>query len=297
MQSNTKAYLALAVVCVVWGTTYFALLIGVKSFPAFLFSGIRQVTAGVILLAALFFFGKLKFTWSQFLHQSLPGILMISIGNGVIGWSEREIPSGLAALIVSILPVYIVLINFIFKIDRKKLNAYIIIGLIIGCIGVVLIFRDNLKDIINPAYFWSMTACFAACLAWSFGGIYAKHKPSTGHVLTNAAIQMFSGGAFLLIMSLFLDDYSELATVTMDSIWALFYLIVFGSLIAYTCFVYALDKLPVTIASLYAYINPIIAILLGYFLLNEPLTILTILALVTVLSGVFLINKGFQKQK
>jgi len=296
MQTRTKAYLALAVVCVVWGTTYIALLIGVKTFPPFLFSGIRQTVAGVVLLIALFLFGKLKFTWSQFLHQSVPGILMISLGNGIIGWSERQIPSGLAALIVSILPVYIVLINFVFKIDRKKLNTDIIAGLAVGCVGIVLIFRDNLKDLVNPEYLFSMTACFVACLAWSFGSIYAKHKPSTGSVLTNAAIQMFSGGICLLVMSLFLDDYAELATVTKESIWALVYLIVFGSLITYTCFVYALDKLPVGVASLYAYVNPVIAIILGYLFLNEQLTWLTVAALTTVLGGVYFINRGFQKQ-
>lgn len=297
MQTHTKAYIALAVVCVVWGTTYFALLIGVKSFPPFLFSGIRQITAGIVILLALAMLKKLAFTWKQFLHQSVPGILMISLGNGVIGWAERQIPSGLAAMIVSILPVYIVIINYIFKFDTKKLNKPITLGLLVSCVGIVLIFRDNLRDLVNPIYFFSMMMCFAACLAWSFGSIYAKNKPSTGNVLTNAAIQMFSGGAFLLIMSPFLDDYSELSTITAQSIWALIYLILFGSIVAYSCFVYALDKLPVGVASLYAYVNPVIALILGYFLLNEQLTIITLLALLTVLLGVYLINRGYQQQK
>lgn len=292
-----KAYAALIVVCIVWGTTYYALLIGVETFPPFLFSGIRQLTAGVILLTALKLSGNLKFTRSDFLHQSVPGILMIAFGNGVIGWCERYIPSGLAALIVSILPVYIVIINYVSGADKRKPNNSIIIGLLLGCIGIFLMFRGNLKDLVNPEYLAGMLLSFIACLAWASGSVYAKHKPSTGNVLTNAALQMFSGGAMLFIMSSFLDDYSELQSITPESIWSLVYLTVFGSILAYTCFVYALDKLPIGVASLYAYINPFIALLLGYFLLDESITWITILALVVTLGGVYYINRGYQLQR
>lgn len=292
-----KAYAALIVVCIVWGTTYYALLIGVETFPPFLFSGIRQLTAGVILLTALKLSGNLKFTRSDFLHQSVPGILMITLGNGIIGWSERYIPSGLAALIVSILPVYIVGINYLSGADKRKPNNSILIGLLLGCTGIFLMFRDNLKDIVNPEYFVGMLVAFIACLAWAFGSIYAKSKPSTANVLTNAAIQMFSGGVGLFVLSFFLDNYSELQTITTESLWALVYLTVFGSILAYTCFVYALDKLPIGVASLYAYINPFIALLLGYFLLDESITWITVLALVVTLGGVYYINRGYQLQR
>lgn len=293
-----KAYLALAVVSVVWGTTYYALRIGVITFPPFLFSGIRQAAAGGILLLWLQTSGKLKgISKKDVLYQAIPGILMIAMGNGVIGWSERYIPSGLAALITSILPVYIVGINYISGADKKVPNAGIITGLLLGCLGIFLIFKDNVKDLANPEYFLGMIVAFAACLAWASGSVYAKHKPTKTSVLTNAAIQMMSGGVVLLGMSLFLDDFSELQSVTPESIWALLYLIVFGSLLAYTCFVYALEKLPIGVASLYAYINPFIALLLGYFLLGEQLTWITGLALVAALSGVYAINRGYQKQK
>lgn len=289
------AYIALAIVCVLWGTTYYALLIGVETFPPFLFSAIRQATAGLVLLVALKLLGKLKFTKSDFLHQSIPGVLMITLGNGVIGWSERYIPSGLAALIVSILPVYIVGINYLTGADKRRPNNAIFIGLLLGCIGVFLMFRDNLKDLVNPNYLNGMLIAFLACLAWAFGSIYAKSKPSSANVLTNAAIQMFSGGVGLFLMSVFLDDYSELTTVTSESLWALAYLTVFGSIITYSCFVYALAKLPLGVVSLYAYINPFIALLLGFAFLDETITWITGLALIATLSGVYYINKGYQK--
>lgn len=291
------AYIALAVVCVVWGTTYYALLIGVETFPPFLFSAIRQLTAGLVLLIALKLFGKLKFTASNFIHQSIPGILMITLGNGVIGWAERYIPSGLAALIVSILPVYIVTINFAIGADKRRPNNSILFGLLLGCTGIFLMFRDNLKDIINPQYLIGMLVAFTACLAWAFGSIYAKSRPSSANVLTNAAIQMFSGGVGLFILSFFMDDYSELQSVTAESIWALVYLTVFGSIIAYTCFVYALEQLPLGIASLYAYVNPFIALILGYLFLGESITWITGMALIVTLGGVYYINRGYQLQK
>ncbi len=199
-------------------------------------------------------------------------------------------------MIVSILPIYVVGINYLSGIDKRKPNKLIIIGLLLGCVGVALIFRDNLKDIVNPEYLLGMIVCFSACLTWAIGSIYAKQKPSSSGVLTNAALQMFCGGVMLLFMSPFLDNYSELQNVSVNSIWALIYLIIFGSLIAYTSFVYALSKLPVGVASLYAYINPFIALLLGYLWLEESITYLTVLALITALTGVYCINKGYQIQ-
>ncbi len=296
-RSLLGAYIALIVVCVVWGTTYYALLIGVETFPPFLFSAIRQLTAGLFIMISLKFLGKLKFSKSDFIHQSIPGILMISLGNGVIGWAERYIPSGLAALIVSILPVYIVGINFFTGADKQKPNRSILLGLLLGCIGIFLMFRDNLKDLINPQYLLGMIVAFLACLAWAFGSVYAKAKPSTANVLTNASIQMLSGGIGLFVMSFFLDDYSELKSITSESLWALAYLTVFGSIITYSCFVYALQKLPLGVASLYAYVNPFIALLLGFFLLNESITWVTGLALIAALTGIYYINKGYQLQK
>jgi len=296
-KNNGKAYLALAVVCIVWGTTYLALRVGVLAFPPFLFSAIRQVSAGIILLAGLGISGKLKIRKQDFLLQLVPGVLMIALGNGVIGWSERYIPSGLAALIVSVLPVYVVGINYVSGIDKKRPNYFIVLGLIFGCSGIGLMFRDNLSDLFNPEYLLGMLIAFSSCLAWAIGSVYVKHKPSNNNVLTNAAIQMFIGGIVLLLMSFTLDDYSELKNLTLESVWALVYLTLFGSVLAYSCFVYTLKELPIGVASLYAYVNPFIALFLGFLILGESLTWITLLALAAVLTGMYLINKGYKIQK
>ena len=165
-----------------------------------------------------------------------------------------------------------------------------------GCLGIILIFRDNLKDIANPEYFLGMLIAFGACLAWASGSVFSKFKIlNHKNVFQNAALQLLTGGIALVLFSLFLDDYTELKAISGKSIWALAYLIVFGSIIAYSSFVYALKHLPIGVSSLYAYINPFIAIMLGYFFLNEPLTDITLLALTATLSGVYCINRGYRK--
>lgn len=293
-EKNIFAYSALIVVCIVWGTTYFALRIGVETFPPFLFSAIRQVLAGGILLIVLKLSGKLKINRSLLFTQFILGLLMIAFGNGTVGWSERYIPSGLAALIVSILPVYIVAINYLSGIDKIKPNKYIITGLILGSTGIILIFKDNLNDFTNPNYLTGMLVAFGACLSWASGSVYTKHKAPKGNVITNVAFQMFFGGIILFVMSLLMDDYTELKTINTDSIWALVYLVLVGSALAYPCYVYALEKLPIGVVSLYAYINPFIALILGCLILNETITGITVLAFVCVLGAIYFINIGHQ---
>jgi drug/metabolite transporter (DMT)-like permease len=293
MKTNTKAYLALAVVCVLWGTTYLAIRVGVLTFPAFLFSGIRQLGAGLILWLILPFLKKKnKLTFSAIVKQVAPGILMIACGNGIITWAEKYIPSGLAALIVSIMPLYITLISLVVVKEKKQFNSFISTGLLLGSIGIVLIFRDNLGDLANSNYLWGVISSFIASLCWAAGTVYMKKNTFTTDSYTNAAIQFTAGGVALLSCSPFLDDLSQLNAITMDSIWALLYLTVFGSIIAFLCYLYALENLPVGLVAVYAYINPFIALVLGFFILDEKITWITALAFTATLIGVYCINKG-----
>lgn len=297
--NNTKAYLALTTICIVWGTTYLAMLIGVSSFPAFLFSGIRHFTAGLLIWLSLpFLKRKVHLTRKEVIHQIIPGVLMLALGNGTIGWAEKYIPSGLAALIVSVMPVYVVLINFVTGKSKGTLNAKIITGLLLGCAGIVLIFRDNLNDLTDTKYFMGVLVTFAASLCWAAGTIFMKSK-STAKTdsYVNTAVQLTSGGVALLISSPFLDDLSQLQHIKTESLWALAYLIVFGSLLSFLSYTYAVKKLPVGLVSIYAYVNPMIAVSLGFALNNEKVTTITIIAFITTLAGVFLINRGYKSNK
>ncbi|UFH54722.1 EamA family transporter [Spirosoma sp. KNUC1025] len=294
MKTTQKAYLALSVVCVIWGTTYLGMRIGVQTFPPLLFSGIRQTIAGIVIVLFLVLSGNYtKISRSDFRRQAIQGVLMITLGNGLVGWSERYIPSGLAALIVSVMPVYVVAINYFSGLDSKPLNSNILRGLLLGCTGIGLIFRDTIQDLGNPDYFKGILVAFAACLSWASGSVYAKYKPTSTTPLVNSAIQLSSGGFMLLLGGLLFDDISEIKTVSAESLAALVYLIVFGSLLAYICFLYALENLPVGLASIYAYINPLIALLLGALVLHETITWITGLALTTTLAGVWYLKKGY----
>jgi len=298
MKPNTKAYLALAIVCVVWGTTYLAMRIGVSTFPALLFSGIRQAIAGAVMFAILLAGRKkIKISRGDLIHQSIAGVLMIALGNGLIGWSERYIPSGLAALVVSIMPLYVVFISYITGVDRKSVNRQIIGGLLLGCTGIVLIFRDNLGDLANPDYLAGIAVAFVASFCWAAGTVYIKQKPSSSPTFVNAAIQLSSGGIVLLISGLLFEDLSQLRSVSADSLWALAYLIIFGSLASFGCYLYALERLPAGLASVYAYINPLIAVVLGYLILDEKITWITGLAFITIICGVYWINRGYTIHK
>jgi drug/metabolite transporter (DMT)-like permease len=290
---NIRAYAALVIVCIVWGTTYLAIRVGVGSFPPFLFAGIRHSIAGLFIWIGLLLF-KRKFvvTWRDLINQAIPGVLMLALGNGVIGWAEQYIPSGLAALIVSVMPVYVVLISLLPGVGGGNLNWKIVLGLLLGCAGVVLIFQDNLGDLVIPEYMLGVVLTFIASFCWAAGTVYMKKHTTNSDTLVNTAIQLSSGGAALLICSPFLDDFSQLQFVAGSSIWALVYLIIFGSLLSYFCYMYAIKNLPVGLVSIYAYVNPFIAILLGFLLMDEPITWITAIAFATTLSGVFWINKG-----
>jgi drug/metabolite transporter (DMT)-like permease len=298
MKIQTKAYIALLIVCIFWGTTYLALRIGVLHFPPFLFSGIRQFGAGMLLFIWMALSGNLeKLTLKDILRQALPGFLLITLGNGVIGWAEMYIPSGLAALIVCVMPVYIVLINLVAVKEKQLFNTKIVSGFLLGCAGIVLIFRDNLADIGKPEYLWGILASFGACLFWAIGSIYMKNNTFRTSAYSNAAIQFTSGGIGCFLFSLVFDDFNKLSEVTPDSLWALLYLTLVGSLLAYMSYLYAIRHLPMIVVSTYAYVNPVIAILLGVAILNEKITWITGLALGVTLLGVYLINSGFAKKK
>jgi drug/metabolite transporter (DMT)-like permease len=295
MKSNPKAYIALAIVCIFWGTTYLALRIGVKDFPPFLFSAIRQFSAGLLLFIGMFFFGKLeKLSWSDIAKQALPGFLLITLGNGIIGWAELYIPSGLAALIVSVMPIYIVVISLASGKEQKQFNFKTIAGFALGCAGIILIFKDNLGDLGKPEYLWGVLASFAACFFWAVGSIYIKSNTFRTSAYSNAAIQFTSGGIGCFLFSLVFDDYGKLASVTPESLWSLLYLTLIGSLLAYMSYLYAIKHLPIVVVSTYAYVNPVIAILLGVIVLNEKITWITVLALAAPLYGVWLINSGYR---
>lgn len=286
-------YLALAAVCIIWGTTYLALRIAVLHFPPFLFTAIRQTTAGIVLVAIMFALGKASFpTRGQLLQQAIGGFFMISLGNGLVAWAEMHIPSGVAAIICSLMPVIVIVINVMINREEKP-NFPILAGVVVGLAGIVLMFGEHLDGFSQAEYIVGIVFTFTAVLAWAGGSIWIKKRNIQSNPFVNAGLQMFFGGLLLFPLSFAFDDLTNV-TWSGEVAWALLYLIIFGSLIAYASYAYALRKLPMTIVSLYAYINPLVAVVLGWIVLNEPLNLKIWLAILLTTTGIYIVNKGYQ---
>jgi drug/metabolite transporter (DMT)-like permease len=296
MTRQTKAYIALIFICIVWGTTYLGIRMAVMHYPAFLFAAIRQVASAAIIIAiGLAISRKVDLSRSNLVHQAVVGFLLITVGNGLVTWGERSVPSGIAALICSLMPLVSVIASLVIY-KEEKVNMFIVIGMIVGFAGVGLIFKDDVSGITNKAYLVGILATFIATSSWAIGSIINKKRKSGINPIFNSGLQLLFGGLFLFIFSPLIDDYNEMNFMHPEVLWPMVYLVIFGSVLAYTAYMYALKELPVGVVSLYAYVNPLVAVLLGYLVLSEPLTWITALSFISIVTGVYLVNFGYRKQ-
>src|SRR5687768_1754775 len=287
------AYLALAAVCVIWGTTYLALRIAVVHFPPFLFTAIRQTVAGLLLLGFMFTLGKAAWPSKEhIIRQAIGGFFMLTLGNGLVAWAEMHIPSGVAAIICSMMPVLVILMNLFSSRDEKP-TLPIIIGVAIGLTGIIMIFSEHIGEFSKTEYIMGIVLTFGAVVAWAGGSIWIKKKNTDTNPFMNAGLQMFFGGLWCFPISLVVDDLSAVSW-SPEAAYSLIYLIIFGSIIAYASYAYALRKLPMTIVSLYAYVNPLVAVILGWAVLSEKLNLKIIGAFILTVAGIYIVNKGYQ---
>jgi drug/metabolite transporter (DMT)-like permease len=292
-KNNYIAYIALAAVCLIWGTTYLALRIAVLHFPPFLFTALRQTTAGLILLGFMLTVGKASLPSRQHLiSQSIAGFFMLTMGNGLVAWGEIHVPSGVAAIICSLMPVIVIMMN-LFLSREEKPTVPIMIGVVLGLVGIVMIFSEHIAEFSKPEYILSIIMIFGAVLGWAGGSIWIKKKNTGSNPFVNAGLQMFFGGLWCFPLSLIFDDLRTV-TWTAEAAYSMLYLIVFGSIIAYASYSYALRKLPMTIVSLYAYVNPLVAVLLGWLVLDEKFNLKIIAAFLLTVAGIYIVNRGYQ---
>jgi drug/metabolite transporter (DMT)-like permease len=308
----TRAYLALAAICIIWGTTYTAIKFAVRDFPPFMLVGIRQTAAGLLLLGLARASGRVVFsrknidsqilgpsvaendsplTQQYILRQMLTGLATITGGNGFITWGMQYVSSGLAAIIGSLTPVVILLISFFWK-GTERVNARVVTGVLMGFGGLGLIFHEGWQDFLKPEYRWGIAGCFASCVTWSLGTVMAKQWNSPGvSPLLNAGLQITAGGLGGFVLSV-LFDKNYVIHHTAESWLSVLYLIAIGSALAFTLYMYTLKHLSATVSSLYTYINPVVAILLGWALLGEALTLPILVGMSATIAGVWLVNRG-----
>jgi len=295
-RENLLAYLCLAGICLIWGTTFLAIRIGVKDFPPFLFAAIRQLSAGVLLSTIIIILQKPKLPTLKHVGQmAVLGFFMITMGNGLVSWAEVFVDSGIAAIICSIMPALVILFNVMLNRSEAP-NASIVIGVITGLGGIVLVFSEHLQNFTNTNYTMGIILIFLAIVGWSVGSIFAKRSNQSGNLFLNAGMQMFFGGVWCLPLSFFFDDYSSIHW-TPATVYSLIYLIVFGSSVAYALYFYVIAKLPMTIASLYAYVNPLVAVVLGSLILGEKLNFKIGLAFLVTVAGIYMVNRGYQQRE
>jgi drug/metabolite transporter (DMT)-like permease len=298
MKHFTNAYLALAFVCIVWGTTFLAIRVGVLHYPPFLFAAVRQTAAGlIIMLTGWLMYRKADLSGKWLWRQAKIGFLMITVGNGVVSWAEQYVPSGVTALVCAIMPIFTVVFNLMTP-PRERLSAVVLTGMLTGLGGVALIFRDSISDLANLGYLTGILGLLVSTAGWALGSVIALRPPKMPvNALLDAGLQVTFGGIFLFCSSALLDDFSNFSWWQAEAFWSLVYLIIFGSVLAYTAYMYTLKKLPVGLATIYAYVNPLVAVVLGYWLMDEQLTIWTILSFILIVGSVFIVRQGYRKQK
>jgi len=215
---------------------------------------------------------------------------MLAGGNGIISWGMQYVGSGLTALICALTPVWIVVINRISG-NMEKLHPLAVLGFVICLVGQMFLFKDKVQLFQDPMFIWGILAVVASNFFWSLGTIYSKNHKTDEHPLFASALQMIPGGLLLFIAAFLRGEMHDVSPAP-EAIWSLLYLIVFGSILAYGSYMYVLKQLPATIVSTYAYINTLVAIILGWFWLNEGIDTSTIFAVILTILGVFLVTKN-----
>jgi drug/metabolite transporter (DMT)-like permease len=290
-RDRALAYAAFAVVCIVWGTTYLAIRIAVRTIPPFLLTGVRFIIAGLILLAIARLRGDAFPRGKSLLGELLiVGLLMVGMGNLAVVWAEQWVPSGPAALLVATSPFWAVLLELPRK-GGDRIHLRQGFGMFIGFVGVALLVTPGGAGAAFDIHFLAgALAIQLGSFAWQYGTVRGKYNLPNVPPLMSSAFQMLAGGIAVMIVSIVIAEPRRLV-VTTEGLAALAYLTIFGSVLAYTAYVYALKTMRVTSMSLYAYINPVVAVILGWLILHEELTWVSVLAMCIILGGVALVQK------
>ena len=283
---------AFAAVYVIWGSTYLAIRFAVETLPPLLMAGARFTIAGLLLLF-----------WSRFVQHAerpsrtdwrtglMSGALLLLGGNGAVVWAETRVPSGIAALLVAVVPLWMVLLDWLRPGGRRPV-ALVFVGLALGLVGLgLLVGPDSLHggSAVNAI---GALVLMAGSLSWAIGSLLTKQAPRATTSINGSGTQMFAGGLCLLVAGTLVGEIAQLdlSHVTGRSFLGFLYLVVFGSLIGFTAYFYLLSHTTAAKAATYAYVNPVVAVLLGWAFAHEPLTMRTMLAAAVILAGVAIIT-------
>jgi len=287
---DLKLILALTGVALIWGTTYLGIRVAVSSIPAWYVTAIRQTIASLIILVILIKQKELKWIgWSNLKRQILLSVLMVVIANGMTTVAEKTIPSGLTSLINATNPLLVFLGCVFLGIQKASLKGFI--GVFIGFLGIVFIFRDGISDLLEPGYRNGILSLVVAVSGWTIGTIYSKkHSGKPQYIFLNLFYQFVFSAIVQLGLALVFSGKANVSAWKAESIFAAVYLAIFGSVLGYFCYHYALKKVSASEVSILTYFNTVIAIFLGWLILNEHVDLDLIVATVLIIAGVFITN-------
>ena len=299
--STAKVIAAFAVIYIVWGSTYFFIQIAVHNMPVAIMGTIRFITAAIIMLCWCIFNKEKIFVWKDILPAIFTGILLLFIGNGAVAWSEQYIASSLVAVFLASSPVWFVVLDYQ-KWKENFANRLTIAGILLGFAGIFFLFGENLQKALSAsANKWeivSLGVLTIGSISWAAGSLYGKYKPTSFSGSLNSGWQMMGAGLAYTITGLIRGDwhqfvYHEVA----PSAWgAIIYLVTMGSLVGYSSYVWLLKVRPATQVSTHAYVNPVVAVLLGVFFANEKISFVQLTGRVVILCGVLLVNLATNKK-
>ena len=286
---SARVLLAFACIYVIWGTTYLAIAFAIRTLPPFVSGGLRFTVAGLLMYAWLRLKNRDVFAGVNLPMAALCGVLLSGIGNGFVIWAQQGIPSGVAALMVTFMPVLVLILEWVLFTHRAP-SPQALLGVALAVAGVVSIVMHTheLSGTAQPLYIVSM---FAAVVGWSFGTLLQKRSANRQTVMSFTCAQMLAGGMFQFTMATLDGEWANFhpASVSAVSWLALFYLITFGSIIGLNSYLWLLTRVPAQKVTTYALVNPVVALILGALFLDEQITLLAVIAAVLVLVGVALV--------
>ena len=292
--SSLMVIVAFAIVYLVWGSTYLFIQKAVLHIPPMMLGAIRFLIAGTLFMGWCLLRGEGIGNWQQIKPAIISGLLLLLVGNGAVIWAEQSIPSSLAAILVSSAPIWFVVLDKP-RWRENLTNRSTVLGLISGFIGVIILFSgEAMEAFFSPGKKYGLAGffiLFIGTISWAGGSIYTKYH-ATGSTTVNSAWQMLAAGIAFTCLSFLSNEWQEFAwqSVTTSSWLSLIYLIIMGSLAGYSAYVWLLKVRPVTQVSTYAYVNPVVAVLLGVLFAGEHLTASQATGFVVILGSVFLIN-------
>src|SRR5882762_2903646 len=291
--SRARLVAAFAAVYLIWGSTYLAIRYAVDTIPPLLTMGMRHVTAGGLLYAWARLRGTPAPRLREWLYPAVIGALLFLGGHGSLAWAEQRVPSGVAALLVATLPIWIAVLARLWGTEHH-LSGCALAGLVLGFVGVAVLFGPDVLHHTGELNLLSAGAVLFGTFIWAAGTIYMRNVKMPDSPVLSSAMQMLAGGASLLLVAALTGEVGRfhLATVTARSWFSVVYLAVFGSIVAFTAYSWLHMVVSPSRVATYAYVNPVVAVLVGWALAAEPIGIFTVIAMVIILAGVALVNSG-----